>query len=152
MIEKIGKEAGHNIDFSQITQERMIDASIKFSMGLKDEMKTLFNDAINEKDKTILKEFNDFYKQVKGIESWNEQHISSAQSGKEYSGTFVGKGPTGFTMQLDNHRIVVGYNNDLGDRTPRPGEKFTFDMQSKEETTTSRKFGSVQKSVSFDKL
>lgn len=98
MIKEIGKIAGHEIDFSQITKERMIDASIQFKSGNKDEMCSVFNDSISTRDKAILKEFNDFFKENRGVENWNDQNISTAKQGIQYSGTFIGKGKAGFTM------------------------------------------------------
>lgn len=132
MIQQLGKQAGHQIDFSQITKERMIDASIQFRDGNKDEMRSVFNDSINTRDKAILKEFNDFFKENRGVENWNNQNISTAKQGIQYSGTFIGKGKAGFTMQLDNNKIIVSHNEYLK-TSPTPGSNFTFQYSERKE-------------------
>lgn len=134
LIRQVAKQAGHHIDFSAITQERMIQASQEFSENRPGKMERLFLEATNPEKTSISNEFNDFFKSSKGIESWNQQYIAIATEGETYSGTMVGAAKKGFTMQLDNGDIIIGDKKHL-DQAYGSGERITITIAKAEKTS-----------------
>lgn len=129
-IQQVAEQAGHEISFNSITQERMIQASIEFSDGRPRKMQQLFSEAVNQKKQAIANEFNDFFKSEKGIKQWNSLYVASATDGQTYKGNFIGAAAKGFTMQLDNHSIIVGDKKHLKHQA-KVGEKITISIPEK---------------------
>jgi len=112
-FEKLAAAAGHKLDFSVVTAERMTLASIAASeRGDLAPMKHMFEDISNPQKQHILKEFLTAMRK-NGMDEINYHHVVAAQEGVSYSGKFVGGGPDGFAMTINNRDIVIGNRADL---------------------------------------
>lgn len=130
-IQQVAEQAGHSIDFSQITQKRMYEASHDFSNNKPAKMERLFAEAVSPEKKTITQEFNDFLKSAKGLEFWNNQYIASANYGISYEGKFVGQAKKSFTMRLDNDHLIIGENKHLKQKY-NSGDRINITITNKE--------------------
>jgi len=112
-FEKLAKEAGHKLDFSVITAERMVLASIAASERSDLEpMKHLFEDISNSQKTQILEEFLNSVRNH-GMDEINDRNVVAAREGVEYCGQFGAVGSKSFFMIINNSEIVVGNSRDL---------------------------------------
>lgn len=75
-VSQIAEKAGYQLDFSNITAERNIQASIEFSEGQPEKMELMVAEAVDLKQSEIAKEFNDFLRPNVGIKSLGTIFIS----------------------------------------------------------------------------
>jgi cell filamentation protein len=106
-IKQLAEKADHKLDFSSITKERMLQASIESHENNPSKMERIFDEIISPEKVALANRFNDFLKQEKGLDSWNDLYISVAKEGQEYDGTFVGSDTHSFTMMLPNENSIV---------------------------------------------
>ncbi|MBX4335233.1 BID domain-containing T4SS effector [Bartonella raoultii] len=111
-LEKLGQAAGHRIDFSVITKERMVQSSVEaMQYGNSQPMKDLFEDATHPQKILLLKEFISQMKDA-GLDKINEHVVVTAKEGTTYDGIFLGASAEGFVMQVKDG-FVVGSKDDL---------------------------------------
>lgn len=134
-VSQIAEKAGYQLDFSNITAERNIQASIEFSEGQPEKMERMVAEAVDPKQSEIAKEFNDFLRPNVGKESWNNLYISTATEGQTYDGTFIGSADKGFAFQLSNNDIVVASNDFLPEGELRSGDHISVSIPVKESDT-----------------
>ncbi|EJF92368.1 hypothetical protein ME9_01576 [Bartonella taylorii 8TBB] len=127
-FEKLGQIAGHELEFSLVTKERMNLASIaSLKFGDSEAMKYLFDDISNPEKTLILKEFMDHMKTI-GLESINHRLIMTAKEGETYTGFYRGSGANGFMVDV-NGTFIIGNKNNLSPeqlKTLKVGDALSF--------------------------
>jgi cell filamentation protein len=124
-VEQLAHAAGHDLDFSVISKERMIAASI----AAHDEndlgpMRRLFADAIDPARQEALREVIDFFDRQQF--PWNDRYIATVEPGHPVEVTFVGVAGDHF-MARTGSQILIGNVADLPDPQPERGQAFTLD-------------------------
>ncbi|WP_336294536.1 BID domain-containing T4SS effector [Bartonella sp. CB169] len=111
-LEKVGQAAGHRVDFSFITQERMTFACIEaMQHGNPQPMKDLFEDITNPKKALVLKEFISKMKSIEH-EKINNCIVIAAKEGIIYNGVFRNFLAEGFVIEVEG-TLVIGHKDDL---------------------------------------
>lgn len=128
---RVAEKAGYELDFQNITKERMIDASISSGQSNIEPLKHLFLDAIDKDKIELLKPVVQFFKA--NDSEWQERIISSALPGQTYEGTFFGcTKDKEFAMQAKNGHVIVGEYKHLNQPPAglKPGDKIRVDIPS----------------------
>ncbi|GAA4665081.1 BID domain-containing T4SS effector [Bartonella pachyuromydis] len=111
-MEKLGQVAGHNIDFSVITHERLTQASIQAIQRSNPEpMHHLFEDMTHPQKAQLLKEFISNMRNS-GLREINNRLVLAAKEGEIYNGIYRGAGAEGFVMEVEG-AFVVAPKDDL---------------------------------------
>jgi cell filamentation protein len=121
-MRELATQAGHILDFTVISRERMIAASIAANEHQdKTVMRRLFHDASDPARIAALRD---------AIESlaehgfpWNDRYIATAEPGHSIEAVFVGSASDHF-MARTNEQILIGNTADLPDPHPARGERF----------------------------
>jgi cell filamentation protein len=120
-MRELAKQAGHDLDFSVISVQRMVLASIgAHEDGDFSEMQRLFKDAvIPERRAALVQAIADL--SAAGI-SWNDLYVAAAEPG--YSVELTLSGITGAQFRGDDasDAIIIGRSADLPD--PRPPSRW----------------------------
>lgn len=101
-ITEVAKQAGYEIDFSEITKERMIQASIEFKDNNPKKMHELFIEVLDKQMIDNLRPFNQMMRSDKGwgLDGWNNMFVANAHFGNTYQGNFIGTDGKTFGLQL----------------------------------------------------
>ena len=123
-MRELAKQAGHDLDFSVISGERMIQASIAANEdGDPDVMRRLFKDAVIPERRAALAQA------ISALDaagfSWNDQYIATAEPGYSVELTFAEIAGAQF-MGDTSFGIIIGQSADLPDPPPSRGEVFTL--------------------------
>jgi cell filamentation protein len=123
-MRELAKQAGHDLDFSVISGERMIQASIAANDdGNPDVMRRLFKDSVIPERRAALTQA------IAALNAagfpWNDHYIAAAEPGYSVVVTladiagaqFMGDTPDG---------IIIGRTADLPSPPPSRGEVFTL--------------------------
>ncbi|WP_455465789.1 BID domain-containing T4SS effector [Bartonella sp. B39] len=111
-MEKLGQAAGHTIDFSCVTKERMMIACIEAMQHNNPEpMRHLFEDVTHPQKSLILKEFISQMKNS-GLGTINNCMVLAAKEGVPYDGIYRGCAAEGFVIETGDI-FVVGHKDDL---------------------------------------
>jgi cell filamentation protein len=124
-MRELAKEAGYELDFSVVTRERMIQASIAANeQGDSAMMRRMFDEisdpvrvAALEKAINALNE-NSF--------PWNDRYVATAEPGQKVEVTMAGIAGEQF-MARTATAILIGQTSDLPEPYPERGETFTFE-------------------------
>jgi cell filamentation protein len=124
-MRELARAAGHTIDFSVISRERMIEASIAANdRGDKTPMRRLFNDAT---DPTCIAALRTA---IEALEAhgfpWNARYIATAEPGHSIEVIFAGIAGDHF-MARTQSQILIGNIADLPKPYPNRGETFLLD-------------------------
>ncbi|MCZ2158944.1 BID domain-containing T4SS effector [Bartonella sp. 220] len=127
-FEKLAEVAGHKLDFSLVTEERMKLASIaSLQSGDSEPMKHLFDDISNPEKTLILKEFMDHMKKI-GVENMKERLVLTAKEEETYTGFYRGGGANGFMIDAKG-TFIIGDKKHLAPeqlKTLKIGDAMTF--------------------------
>ncbi|EJF76716.1 hypothetical protein MCO_01555 [Bartonella sp. DB5-6] len=133
-FENLAKAAGHQLNFSLVTKERMMVASVAVTEdGNLEPMKHLFEDISNPEKIRVLKEFMDNMK--KSGRDINNRPVMVAKEGETYTGIYRGAGHEGFALNIKG-AYIIGNKEHLTPeqmKTLKPGDKFTFTAPKAEE-------------------
>lgn len=124
-MRELAKGAGHKLNFSVVTRERMIQASIagnEQSDGTM--MRRMFNE-ISDPVRVVALEKAIGSLHENGI-SWNDIYVSTAEPGHKVELTMAGVGGEQF-MGRTTTSILIGKASDLPEPRPARGETFTFE-------------------------
>lgn len=137
-ISELALQAGHQLDFSEITQERMIQASIEFNQGNPKKMQEMFTECLDKQMIENLRSFNSVLREYKGINGWNNLYVAHSHAGNSYQGIFVDTNKSTFVMQLrqksdtihENSIIISEYKNMkyLDVQPQKSGDKITLNI------------------------
>ncbi|WP_039760549.1 BID domain-containing T4SS effector [Bartonella queenslandensis] len=126
-FENLAQAAGHQLDFSLITKERMLVASVAAIQNDDLEpMQHLFEDISNPKKIHLLKEFMSNMKELG--RNVNDRPVMVTKEGETYTGTYRGAGHDSFAFNVKG-AYIIGNKEDLTPeqlKTLKPGDKFTF--------------------------
>jgi cell filamentation protein len=127
-MEELAKQAGHHLDFTVISQERMIQASI--AANEHDDaslMRRMFNEISNPNRVRILhsaEQIIELHKDLHKVD-WNERYIATMEPGHLVELTMVGTAADQFMAHIGS-QILIGKTSDLPQPYPQSGERFTF--------------------------
>ncbi|CDO47376.1 adenosine monophosphate-protein transferase [Bartonella henselae] len=126
-FENLAKAAGHQLNFSFITKERMMVASVAVAEnGDLEPMQHLFEDISNPEKICLLKEFMDTMKNTG--RNVSDRPVMVAKEGETYTGTYRGAGLEGFALNVKG-AYIIGNKDHLPpeqQKTLKPGDKITF--------------------------
>ncbi len=126
-FEKLAQAANHQLEFSLVTKERMMLASIAVAEnGDLEPMQHLFEDISNPEKTCLLQEFMDNMKNLG--RKVNDRPVMVAKEGETYTGTYRGAGHESFTFNVKG-AYIIGNKEHLTPeqiKTLKPGDKITF--------------------------
>jgi cell filamentation protein len=129
---QLAREAGHELDWSVISRERMTEASIQGFKGDPGMMRRVFEEVLDKGRHEPLHQAISFLEQHgKTINfDWNNIYLTSATAGQTYSGRLVGSTGQNFMMRERSIRnssesIVIGNSDELPTRL-RSGDSFSY--------------------------
>ncbi|ABS17231.1 Fic family protein (plasmid) [Brucella anthropi] len=128
LLAAIGREYGHDVDFTVITKPRMIEASIATTNDPSSPaMKHVFEDAIDpNRQEAIRAAFVDL--EMRGDNAF-EHNVRSARPGEQVSGQVLGHDIHVASLVTD-HGIVAVDRADLPERLPDDDTEITFTARS----------------------
>lgn len=123
-MEALAGEAGHKLDFSAVSRERMIQASIAGNENADSSMmRRLFTEISNPERVAALS------KAITALEqhgfAWNNCCIATAEPGHKVNVWLAGVAGDQF-MARTQTAILIGKTRDLPQRRPDVGEEFTL--------------------------
>ena len=123
-MEELARQAGHTLEFSVVSQERMIEASIAANVRRDGSvMRRLFDEISNPNRVKVLRTAEEQLDRQNY--NWNERYIATAEPGHSVELTMVGIARDQF-MAHTGSQILLGRASDLPDPHPERGEVFTF--------------------------
>jgi len=124
-ISLLAEQAGHPLDFSVISQDRMIEASIAGIQGDDVPMTRLLDDAADPQKTLQLRRVIDFLEQHRNVLDWNNVYLATTVPGQTYSGSLVSRGGNDFLFREDRNQVLVGHRADVPLHI-NGGDHFTF--------------------------
>jgi cell filamentation protein len=123
-MRELTKSAGHDLDFSVISRERMIQASVAANEGRRPGMmRRLFKDAVMPARRAALA------RAIASLDAagfaWNDRYIAAAEPRHSVELTLVGVAGAEFMGRTSN-AIIVGRSADLPSPAPASGETLTL--------------------------
>ncbi len=124
LLASLGREYGHEVDFTVITKPRMIEASIATTNDPSNPaMKYVFEDAIDpNRQEAIRAAFVDL--EMRGENAF-EHNVRSARPGEQVSGQVLGHDIRVASLVTDNGIVAVD-RADLPERLPNDDTEITF--------------------------
>jgi cell filamentation protein len=124
-MRELAKQAGHDLDFSVISGERMIQASIAaMDDGDPGVMRRLFKDAVIPERRAALAQAISAL-DAAGV-SWNDEYIAAAEPGYPVVLALADIAGDQFRGDTPDALIIIGRTADLPAPTPSRGEVFTL--------------------------
>lgn len=131
-IELLAAQAGHRLDFSVVSKERMIQASVAaHEHDDPSMMRRLFDEISNPKRVAALRQAIDALEEhdAKAREvdkiRWNERYIATMQPAQRVNVFMVGFAGDNFMARTESE-ILIGRSSDLPKPTPHRGDRFTM--------------------------
>lgn len=116
-LEFLARSAGHQLDFSVVTQDRMVEASIQGHQGDPAPMRRMFLEISDQERVLALR------RALRALDEGeiprNSLYIATTVEGQSYQGRLIGKAGSDFLMQShgDQTRLLVGHVDDIGEHT-----------------------------------
>jgi cell filamentation protein len=123
-VSALADQAGHSLDFTVVSRERMIQASI--AANDRDDstmMRRLFNEISDPSRVAALRQAIEFFEKRRF--PWNDRYLVTIESGHQVELTMVGTAGDHF-MGRTRSEILIGNTSDLPTRYPRSHETFTI--------------------------
>lgn len=112
-IEELVEQAGHDLDFTVISQERMVQASIAANdRGDPEPMRRLFADAIDPARAEALREAIDFLEGQRF--DWDSRYVATVEPSHRVDARLVSIAGEHFMALTVDHQILVGNTTSLG--------------------------------------
>ena len=123
-VRELAKQAGHRLDFSVVSRERMIQASITGNKsGDSNMMRRLFKEISDAVRVAALS------KAIAALDqhgfAWNDRYIATTEPDHQVEVLLAGVAGDQF-MARTNTAILVGKTSDLPERRPQEGQRFTL--------------------------
>ena len=123
-IEELATQAGHGLDFTVVSKERMIQASIVANDdGDPSMMRRLFNEISDPSRTAALRQAIEFFEAQRF--PWNDRYIATTEPGHQVELTMAGIAGDHFMGRTHSH-ILIGNTTDLPDPHPQRGVTFTI--------------------------
>jgi cell filamentation protein len=123
-MRELAKNAGHNLDFSVVSAERMTQASIAAHEQCDPSMMRRMFDEISDPERTAM-----LRKSIAALEklnfNWNERYVATLTPGHTVDLVFAGVAGDQF-MARTGTEILFGRSADLPEPHPEQGESFTI--------------------------
>ena len=124
-VRELARQAGHELDFSVVTRERMIQASVAANeQGDSTMMRRMFNEISDPARVAALD------KAINALNEnrfpWNDSYVATAEPGYRVEATMAGVAGEQF-MARTATAILIGQTSDLPEPVPARGATFTFD-------------------------
>ncbi|MBB5073980.1 fido (protein-threonine AMPylation protein) [Bartonella callosciuri] len=133
-FERLAKAAGHQLNFSLVTKERMMTAYTQAAQyGNKQPMKDIFEDISNQEKIHVLQEFMNNMKELG--RDMNDHVVIAAKEGETYTGIYQGASFDGFVLNAQG-TYIIGNQEHLPPeqiKTLKPGDTITFTAPKAEE-------------------
>jgi cell filamentation protein len=111
--EHVARQAGHDLSFEGISQERMIVVSIAAHRGDLSAAARMFGELLDPQRAAALRKAVNFLDRHRSVDfDWTRRYVATMEPGRDYSGTFVGGGGTDFIMH-NGKDILIGRMVDL---------------------------------------
>ena len=120
----LAQSAGHKLDFSVVSRERMIQASIAGSeLGDPSMMRRLFTEI---SDHVRVGALNKAIGDLERLRyPWNDRYLATTEPGHQVDVQFAGIAGDQF-MARTQKAILIGKTSDLPERRPEQGQEFTL--------------------------
>lgn len=128
----LASQAGHPIDFSVISAERMTTVSVaaheRGDLGPMRRMFAEIADPVRVAALDVAQQAIERGGHPDGphVAPWDHFYMATSEPGQTYSGRFIGAAGENFMMQARDESITIGNTVDLPDPHPRSGQTFTF--------------------------
>jgi len=122
-VDAVAGQAGHELWFDVVSQERMVRASIEANNGHLGMMTRMFEEIIEADRIQPLRRAIAFLSRERF--NWNETYIATTTVGQSYEGRLVGRDGEAFMMRSDDDRILIGCAADI-DLAARSGQRVAF--------------------------
>ncbi len=110
-ISQLATFANHPLDWTVVSQERMISASIDSVNGNTSPMQRLIEEISDPQKTTVLGDAIAF------LEShdinWNQRYLATTIVGLEYEGILVSHSAKHFILMTTEQQIIIGFRSDL---------------------------------------
>jgi cell filamentation protein len=126
-LEDLALHAGHSLDFSLASKERMIAASIAYEAGNPAPMEHLLTDLADPAKRRQLSDAIEFFESQRY--DWQRRELACVHPGHAYSGQLVGRNGNDILFHDGRQGIWIGSSKDAG-RDVRSGEWFTYTARS----------------------
>jgi cell filamentation protein len=124
-MRELAREAGHELDFSIVTRERMIQASIAANEHSdRIMMRRMFGEISDPVRVAALEKAIDALNR-NGF-PWNDRYVATAEPGHKVEVTMAGIAGEQFMVRTAT-AILIGQTSDLPEPRPERGETFTFE-------------------------
>jgi len=123
-VSALADQAGHSLDFTVVSRERMIQASI--AANDHDDptvMRRLFDEISDPSRVAALHQAIGFFEK-RGF-AWNDRYLATTEPGRQVELMMVGTAGDHF-MGRTSSQILIGNTSDLPDPHPRSHETFTI--------------------------
>jgi cell filamentation protein len=121
----LAKEAGYELDFSVVTRERMVQASIAASEhGDSGMMRRMFDEISDPARVAALKKALDDLSRHDF--PWNDRYVATAEPGHRVEAVMAGIAGGQFMARTES-TVLIGQVSDLPQPPPMRGETFTFE-------------------------
>ena len=121
-LRELSAEAGHRLDFSVVSQARMIQTSIESARGDNQSLHRMFLEISDRQQVRQLRQAEAALD--KQGRDWNGLYVSTATPGRDYAGEVVWKGREVSAVQQGD-RVIVAPTRELG-RSVQEGQRVEF--------------------------
>jgi len=123
-VRELAKQAGHSLDFTVVSKERMIEASIAANEhGDPTMMRRLFNEISDLSRVAALRQAIEFFEKQRF--PWNDRYLATIEPGHQVELTMVGTAGEHFMVRTRS-QILIGNKSDLPAPLPRSHQTFTI--------------------------
>jgi len=114
LLSAVASNAGHELDFSIVTRERMVAVSVQSHKGDISGMRRMFDEMLDPRQLQAMRRVTSFLRTTPV--PWNDLYIATTRAGQDYRGTLVQRTGRDFLMKVENGqeaRLLVGDAADL---------------------------------------
>jgi fido (protein-threonine AMPylation protein) len=122
-LEHLARYTGHSLDFSLVSEARMIEASMTAERHDYAPMRHIFDDLSDSAKSRQLSKAIGFFEQT-GY-NWKDREVACVQAGTSYACVFVDRGGNDMLFHDGQQGIWIGHYEDVG-RELKPGEQFSY--------------------------
>lgn len=114
LLSAVASNAGHELDFSIVTRERMVAVSVQSHKGDVSSMRRMFDEMLDPRQLQAMRRVTSFLRTTSV--PWNDLYVATTRAGQDYHGTLVQRAGRDFLMKVEHGqeaRLLVGDAVDL---------------------------------------